>query len=197
MLIFRKEVLTNFFKLRRKKQDLGIHLDKIMELEKDEKIILDDGPAGYRTKLTLTNKRLITQHKKGLFKTSWIQESEVFLDDIKEAYVKPGGVFDTMSTAMLKMKNGEDIQFTLNLSGSQTIGSSFAGDMLTDMNLRVKTLNDRWVNAINNQIIKQQIAQNRIQGSNCLNCRKLIPGGDFKFCPSCGKVLSEKLATSV
>lgn len=159
-----------------------------MELEADEEIILDDGPLGFRRKLMLTNKRLIVQKKQGVFTTKWVQEEEIPLDEIEEAYVEPGGAFVALSTAMLKMINQEPIELGLKLSDSQMLGTTLAGDQLTDMTIRMKTLNDRWVNAINNQLSKRKMEQltSRVK---CNNCGKRLPQGNLAFCPFCGHSL--------
>jgi rRNA maturation endonuclease Nob1 len=166
---------------------LGFKLE--MKLLEGEQIVLDDGPLGFRKKLTLTNKRLIIQKGKGLFNVYWAQESEIPLEEIEEAYVEPGGVFFTMSTAMLKMKNQQSIELGLKLSDSQMLGSTLASDDLTDMNLRMKTVNDRWVNAINNQLNALRMKQLANGFHKCSVCGKSIPQGNFEFCPFCGKPL--------
>jgi hypothetical protein len=158
-------------------------------LDEDEKIILDDGPVGYRRKLTLTNKRLIFLKKKGVLTTSWVQEDEIPLEEIEEAYVEPGGAFFSLSTAWLKMKNQEPIELGLKLSDSQMLGTTLASDQTTDMTLRIKTVNDRWVNAINNQLNRNRIEQLTSGIVNCPTCGKEIPKGNFVFCPFCGNSL--------
>jgi hypothetical protein len=158
-----------------------------MQLVPGENIVLDDGPLGFRKKLTLTNKRLIIQKGKGLFNVTWEIESTIKLDDIEEAYVEPGGAFMVLSKAMLKLKNShEPLELGLKLSDTQMLGTSLAGDELTDMSVRMKTVNDRWVNAINNQAMRQLLST---QTNRCLNCKKDLPSGKFAFCPFCGNQL--------
>lgn len=106
----------------------------------------------------MTNKCLVFQKGKGFFTVTWEQENEISLMDIEEAYVEPGGAFFTLSRAMLKMKNNETVELGLKLGDSQMLGSTLATDEVTDMTLRMKTVNDRWVNAINNQLNKQRLA---------------------------------------
>src|SRR4030067_3532635 len=150
-----------------------------------EQIVLDNGSLGFRKKLTLTNKRLIIQTGRGFFSVTWEQEDEIPLQEIEEAYVEPGGAFITLSRAMLKMKNRGDIELGLKLSDSQMLGTTLATDELTDMTLRMKTVNDRWVTAINNQLNKLRIEQLTNRSNKCPNCQKAMPQGNFGFCPSC------------
>lgn len=124
-----------------------------MELEKDENIILDDGPLGFRRKLTLTNKRLIIQKGEGLFRVTWKQESEIPLAEIEEAYLVADS-FSALSSIKLRMKNGESVDLQLKLGDTQALGASLAADTLTDMAVRMKILNDRWISAINNRLRK-------------------------------------------
>lgn len=123
-----------------------------MDLEKDERVILDDGPLGFRKKLTLTNKRLITQEGKGFLSVKWNKVEEIPINDIAEAYTEVGS-FIALSTMVLKLKNGQTKESKLKLSDSQIMGASLSQDMGTNMEMRVKFVTDRWVSAIN-QLIK-------------------------------------------
>lgn len=122
-----------------------------MELEKDEKIVLDKGALGFRKKLTLTNKRLIVQEGKGLLSVKWKIAEEIPIREISEAYAEVGS-FTAMSTLMLKLKNGATKEFHLKLNDSQMLGSFLSTDMGTDLPMRMKFVVDRWVTAINHLI---------------------------------------------
>lgn len=52
------------------------------------------------------------------------------------------------------MKNGESIDLQLKLSDTQALGASLAVGTLTDIAVRMKILNDRWISAINNRLLK-------------------------------------------
>jgi hypothetical protein len=122
-----------------------------MKLREGEQVVLDDGYLGFRRKLTLTNQRLIFWRKHGFFGTSWAQEEEIPLAEIEEAYAEPYGPFG-WSTAMLKMKNGESIELGLKLPDSQSFMPDLAGERLSGMHQRLKTINDTWVGAINSKL---------------------------------------------
>lgn len=161
-----------------------------MKLSEGERILLDDGSVGFRRKITLTNKRLIFQKKKGFISTSWVQDDEIPLDKIEEAYVEIVSKFSGKSAAMLRMKNGESIELGLKLTDSEVFGADFGGEGLAGMNLRLKMTNDRWVNAINNQLAKNRIDQSKSGAYKCPKCGKDMPQGDFDFCPFCGNSLT-------
>ena len=159
-----------------------------MELGTDEKIVLDDGPLGFRTKLTLTNKRLIVQKGSGLRNMTWRQIEEIPLESIEVAYTNSDS-FSAMAILTLEMKNGEDWTLRLKLDDIGLLGSFMVADSITGMAMRAKILTDRWVNAINNQLNKNQIEQ-RMSGVNkCSQCGKELPKGNFMFCPFCGNSL--------
>ncbi|MBN1245115.1 zinc-ribbon domain-containing protein [Candidatus Bathyarchaeota archaeon] len=61
--------------------------------------------------------------------------------------------------------------------------------MATDIAVKLNAVNNKWVNAINNQLSKRQIEQLSNHISKCPNCGKQIPQGDFGFCPFCGTSL--------
>ena len=161
-----------------------------MKLSEGERVVLDDGSVGFRRKLTLTNKRLIFQKKKGFISTSWVQDDEIPLDKIEEAYVEIVSKFSGKSAAMLRMKNGESIELGLKLTDSEVFGADFGGEGLAGMNLRLKMKNDRWVNEINNQLNKNRIEKLESEEKKCPKCGKEMPQGNFDFCPFCGKPLS-------
>jgi hypothetical protein len=123
-----------------------------MELSKDEDIVLDDGYVGYRQKLTLTNKRLIYSKKEGMFKTTWNVMEEIRLEQIEEAYTHTKGGLTQLSVAMLRMKDGGTRELNVHFGGGDALGSLLAADTATDMAVRTKTLCDKWVNAINQQL---------------------------------------------
>ena len=75
-----------------------------MHLEPKEKIVVENGVLGSRSRLTLTNKRLIFEEGSGYFLSSWKQFHTVPLDAIEEAFVdRDGFILDTIK---LKMKDG-------------------------------------------------------------------------------------------
>ena len=121
------------------------------ELLEGEIVVLDDGYVGYKRKLTLTNKRLIYTRGEGLFRTTWKLDEEIPLEQIEEAYTHTKGGLTQMSSAMLKMKDGKTRALKVS-GGSSDLGSLLAADMATDMAVRTKTLCDKWVNAINQQL---------------------------------------------
>jgi len=157
-----------------------------MKLLEGETIILEGFGSG--RKVTLTNKRLVLQKKKGFFYSYWMIDEEMFLDAIDEAYAETGS-FTGIETLQLRLKNGESYQLAISLSGSATLGSLVAADWVTDTALKQKTVNDRWANAINNQLRKRQIEQLSKSAGKCPDCGKEIPQGSFAFCPFCGTSL--------
>jgi hypothetical protein len=132
-----------------------------MKLLEGEKVVLDDGYVGYRRKLALTNKRLVYSKKEGMFKTSWNVTEEIPLEQIEEAYTHTEGGLSQSSSALLRMKDGQIRALNINLGSGDALGMLAAADMGTDMAIRTKTLCDRWVNAINQQLNKK--AENRTE----------------------------------
>jgi len=122
-----------------------------INLLEGEKVVLDDGYVGYKQKLTLTNKPLVYVRGEGIFRTTWKLDEEIPLEQIEEAYTHTRGSLTQMSVAMLKMKDGKTRELKIS-GGSGDLGSLFAADMATDMAVRTKTLCDKWVNAINQQL---------------------------------------------
>ena len=123
-----------------------------MKLLEGEKVVLDDGYVGYRQKLTLTNKRLVYSKKEGLFKTTWNMTEEIPLEQIEEAYTDTIGGLTQLSRAMLRMKDGKIRELNVNFGGGDALGMLAAPDMATEGAVRTKTLCDKWVNAINQQL---------------------------------------------
>jgi len=126
-----------------------------IQLPEGEEVILDGGNVGYRMKLTLTNKRLVYSKKEGWLKTTWSTAEEIPLEQIEEAYThtkKVGLGLSQASSAMLKMKDGKTKELDVNLGDGDTLGMAFAADVGTDNAIRTKTLCDKWVNAINQQL---------------------------------------------
>jgi hypothetical protein len=123
-----------------------------MIFDADEKIVLDDGYVGYKQKLTLTNKRLIYSKKAGWFKADWVRVDEILLDDIEEAYTHTSGGLAQSSSAMLKMKNGTVRELNVHTGSVDALGMLVAADTATDMAVRTKTLCDKWVSAVNQQL---------------------------------------------
>lgn len=154
-----------------------------------EQIVLEDSHFGSSRKVTLTNRRLLIQKKKGLFNSYWMIDEEIPLEKIDEAYIDSDSL-TAIGTLQLKLTTGESYQLPISLSGGQMLGTFGAGDMVTDYALQQKTTNDRWVNAINNQLRKRQIEQLSKSVGKCPSCGKETPRGSFAFCPFCGKPLS-------
>jgi hypothetical protein len=123
-----------------------------MKLLEGEEVVLDNGYVGHRQKLTLTNKRLVYSKKEGFFKTTWNVTEEIPLEQIEEAYTHTKGTLTQASSAMLRMKDGKIRELSVNFGGGDALGMLTAPDMATDMAIRTKTLCDKWVNAINQQL---------------------------------------------
>lgn len=154
-------------------------------LNEEETIVLEDSHFGASRKITLTNKRLVIQKKKGVFNAYWLVEHEFPFDTIEEAYTDTGGI-SGMSTLWVKFKDDKIIQLPIGLGGAESLGAFGAEDMVTDMAVKQNLVNNKWVNAINNQLRKNQIEQ-LSQIKKCFNCEKEIPQGNYAFCPFCGK----------
>ena len=75
-----------------------------MNLERDEKIVLDNGPLGLGKKLTLTNKRLIILKDEGVFDVDWKQEKVVPLNAIEDVYIETESFSDIPSAQILNSR---------------------------------------------------------------------------------------------
>jgi hypothetical protein len=96
----------------------------------DEIIVLEDSHFGASRKITLTNKRLIIQRKKGLFTAYWLVEQEFPFDVIEEAYTHTGGISGA-TTLFMKLRNGNTVNLPISLGGEETFGLLGAGDYVT------------------------------------------------------------------
>ena len=123
-----------------------------MELLEGEKVVLNNGYVGYRQKLTLTNKRLIYTKKKGVFKATWNMIEEIPLEQIEEAYTHTSGGFSQKSYAKLRMKDGKIRELNVEPGTGDALVMLGAADMGTELTIRTKTVCDKWVNAINQQL---------------------------------------------
>lgn len=122
-----------------------------MELKGDEHVILnEDGAMGFRRKLTLTDKRLILQKGHGVFKVTWTIEEEIPLVEIMEAYAHVES-FTSLPILKLRLKKGGTRNIRLKLSDSQLVGTMGEDSA---MMMKIRSLTDRWVNAINHQTIR-------------------------------------------
>jgi hypothetical protein len=117
-----------------------------------EEVVLEDGYVGYKQKLTLTNKRLLYIKGEGLFRTTWKLNEEIPLEQIEEAYTQTIGSLTQMSEAMLRMKDGKNRELNVHFGGGDALGMLTAPDMATEGAIRTKTLCDKWVSAINQQL---------------------------------------------
>lgn len=61
------------------------------ELQKDERIILDEAKIAFRDKIILTNKRLIILQPKGFLSSTFVKSYEIPLSNILEAYTDIDG----------------------------------------------------------------------------------------------------------
>jgi hypothetical protein len=120
-------------------------------LSNGEQIILEE-ENGFRSKIVLTNMRLLYLDKQGFIKSTWRFCSEIPLLNIEKAYVTTGGFLTQINSACVKMKNGEEVDLEIQVGDGDVLGSFLAEDTGTDIALREKTKCDRWVNAINQQL---------------------------------------------
>ena len=107
------------------------------------------------------------------------------MSKIEEAYIKTGS-FLAISTMWLKMNNRRSIELQLKLGGSSMLGASMGADLSTGIALRMKIINDKWVNAINKQILELK-NKNCIKINKCSTCGKNRVQENILFCPYCGK----------
>ena len=111
-----------------------------MELEEDENVILESYFGASKKKLVLTNKRLFI-HEKNRFGLKWKTSNKIALEEIEEAH----GMVDTitsLSILVLKLKNGEQMQFTFSQRDAGTLNplksKEFRDDYLTKINQQIK-----------------------------------------------------------
>jgi rRNA maturation endonuclease Nob1 len=122
--------------------------------------------------------------KERAFTAYWLVEQELPFEVIEEAFTESGGM-SGIGSLWLKLKDGKVISLSIGVGGAEQFGSLGASDMVTDMAVKQNAVNNRWVNAINNQLRKNQIEQLGI-AKKCKSCKEEMPQGNFKFCPYCG-----------
>ena len=83
-----------------------------------------------------------------------MRSSQIPLEQIEEAYVDTTGSLVQNSTVKLRMKNGKICDLTLMLSDGDNMGLMFGENDGVQWAVRTKTLCDRWVNAIRQQLGK-------------------------------------------
>ena len=162
-----------------------------MNLERDEKIVLDNGPLGLGKKLTLTNKNLIIHKDEGVFDVNWKQEKTVPLNTIEDVYVETES-FSDQSSFKLKLKNGDSLELSLSLSNSWLISDSSEANMDKEKSNQMKMLNYRWVKAITNQLMKLDVDKKPVCIRKCPKCSKEITHETYEYCPFCGNLLKSK-----
>ena len=162
-----------------------------MNLERDEKIVLDNGPLGLGKKLTLTNKRLLIHKDEGVFDVNWKQEKEIPLNTIEDAYIETES-FSNLSSFKLKIKNGKSIELSLSLDNSWLINDSPETNMNKEKSSQLKILNYRWVKAITNQLMKLDKQKKTVIIRKCPKCSKEIIHENYEYCPFCGNLLKSK-----
>jgi hypothetical protein len=119
-----------------------------------EDIILETSAWGARSKTALTNTHINFYKKEGWISSRWVISDQIPLEQISEAYVDTAGALVQNSKVKLKMKNGEIHDLALTLSDGDNIGLMFGENDAAQWAVRTKTLCDRWVNAINQQLGK-------------------------------------------
>ena len=174
-----------FLKTKASKNREGFKLE--MELLEGEKVVLEDGVESWA--VILTNKRLVIQKKKGIRHSIWATVSDFPLDIIEKAYTEVEPLSGS-TTLWLNFKDGESAQLPKLIGGAEFLGAFGAADMATDIAVKLNAVNNKWVNAINNQLSKHQIEQLSNRINKCPNCGKQIPQADFGFCPFCGTPLN-------
>ena len=126
--------------------------DGIMELEKDETVLIDECFWGSKKKLVLTNRRLLVQKRKGIVRKRWKTENEISLDEIEEAY-RMMDLFTSLSSLILSLRNREKMHFVFRLTDSQM--PSLIGDVGTLIPMETRAITNKYVTAINRQIQKE------------------------------------------
>ena len=162
-----------------------------MNLERDEKIVLDNGPLGLGKKLTLTNKSLIILKDEGVFDVDWKPEQVVPLNAIEDVYIETES-FSDLSSFKLKLKNGESLELSLSLGNSWLISDSPEANMDKEKSTQMKMLNYRWVKAITNQLMKLDLDKKTVCIRKCPKCSKEITHETYEYCPFCGNLLKSK-----
>lgn len=162
-----------------------------MNLERDEKIVLDNGPLGLGKKLTLTNKHLLIHKDEGVFDVNWKQEKVIPLNTIEDAYIETES-FSNLSSFKLKLKNGKSIELSLSLDNSWLINDSPETKMNKEKSNQLKMLNYRWVKAITNQLMKLDKQKKTVFIRKCPKCSKEITHENYEYCPFCGNLLKSK-----
>ena len=71
---------------------------------------------------------------------------------VKNAYTHTSGGFSQKSDAMLRMKDGKIREFNVEPATGDALGMLGAADMGTELATRTKTVCNKWVNAINQQL---------------------------------------------
>lgn len=119
------------------------------ELQKDERIVLDEEKIAFRDKIILTNKRLIILKPKGFLSSTFVKRYEIPLSDVQEAYTDISK-FSGNSSMILKLRNGEQKEIKFDAGAITVLGS-----MAQSQNV-LSTITDRWVNTINRTIDKKE-----------------------------------------
>jgi hypothetical protein len=158
-----------------------------IELLEGEKVVLEDSVGSWA--VMLTDKRLVIQKKKGIFHSFWVIVSDFPLDTIEKAYTEMEPLAG-ITSLWLDFKDGESAQFPKLIGSAELIGTLGAADIPTDMAVKINAVNNKWVNAINNQLSKHQMEQLSNGMRKCPNCGKQVPQGNFGFCPYCGTSLN-------
>jgi len=162
-----------------------------VNLERDEKIVLDNGPLGLGKKLTLTNKHLLIHKDEGVFDVNWKQEKVIPLNTVEDAYIETES-FSNLSSFKLKLKNGKSIELSLSLDNSWLINDSPETKMNKEKSSQLKMLNYRWVKAITNQLMKLDKQKKTVFIRKCPKCSKEITHENYEYCPFCGNLLKSK-----
>ncbi len=162
-----------------------------MNLERDEKIVLDNGPLGLGKKLTLTNKNLLIHKDEGVFDVNWKQEKAIPLSTIEDVYIETES-FSNSSLFKLKLKNGKSVELSLSLDNSWLINDSSETKMNTEKSSQLKILNYRWVKAITNELMKLDEKKKNVFIRKCPKCSKEITQENYEYCPFCGNLLKSK-----
>ena len=130
-----------------------------------------------------------SSEKKGIIHSIWTILSDFTLDTIEKAYTEMEPLTGS-TTLWLDFKDGESAQLPKLIGDAEFLGAFGAADMPTDIAVKLNAMNNKWVNAINNQLSKHQIGQPSNRINKCPKCGKKIPQGNFGFCPFCGTSLN-------